>query len=81
MSPREVITAFAKREISNSHPFTPEELAEAILAKLKAEGLFIGPLVATPEMFESIGICQEHHLAAKGTWMDMVDVWQRTEGA
>lgn len=78
MNAREVIT-LVKIESSGMGD-DADAFADHVLARLKAEGLFIGPLVATPEMKivgGSIGI----RAMSATIWDDMVQKWLRTEGA
>lgn len=59
----------------------PDGATEELLAALKAEGLFVGPLVATDDMMRCRDICLEHFQTNRICWADMVEEWQRTEGA
>ena len=81
MTPREVLNKFFATADADGHTLASDDLVSLLIDELKAEGLFIGPLVATPEMYESIGVCQANHLDAKNNWADMVEVWRRGEGA
>ena len=82
-TPRETIAAFM-HEMQHGEPrpyLTPDENAEELLRLLKANGLFVGPIVATPEMRLS-GPTVVNDLRTDGeVWNDMRDGWLRGDGA
>ena len=75
MNAREVIEKY-RQEVYGDYTDEPE--GTGLIARLKAEGLFIGPLVATPEMERSSYFPKAN---AGSIWNAMVQEWLRTEGA
>ncbi len=79
MSPREVV----EKWILQPYTFTlsASAMAELLFARLKTEGLFIGPLVSTPEMEAAYVEDASHSGSGRAeTWDGMVQEWLRTEG-
>ena len=79
-TPRETIAAFM-HEMQHGQPrpyLTPDENAEELLRLLKANGLFVAPMRATPEMRLS-GPETLSDLRTDGeVWDDMAREWERT---
>lgn len=61
----------------------PDAVTDELLAALKAEGLFIGPVVATPEMIYASERrpTDNGNTLSEVVWHDMIAEWLRTEGA
>lgn len=83
MNPREVI-AHVILMGHDQYP-TPDDFADAMLVRLKAEGLFVGPIVATPDMCgegaRALGCQRDSCGSVHEQWDSMVEEWLRTEGA
>lgn len=86
MTPREVIKAWLRSVNPNNRPLNEEDCAEDFLARLKSNGLFIGPVVATRPMFNAVRAYQPERVKAldydafKVIWAMARAEWRRGDG-
>lgn len=87
MLPRDVIVAYLCQldGMRNQIDLRYDDMADALIGRLKDNGLFIGPIVATPEMAEAGQGYKPKRgdwvwRSGKASWDAMVEEWQRGEG-
>ena len=93
MTPREAIAAFL-RMVGDPRSIyeTPDEAADALLGRLKAEGLAVVPRLATSEMIRTSDLLLHIFVAggpgstfeigpdtSAAAWSAMVEEWERTQ--
>lgn len=75
MNAREVIEKY-RQEVYGDYSLEPD--GTGLIARLKAEGLFVGPLRSTVDMDLASPLDPQ---SSTDAWDAMVEEWQRTEGA